>query len=62
MTNKFTGKSRYRVLNRLFKHSLLILQVEIKGYVASCDSGHVTGEVLTWWVDCKPEWKMENKI
>ena len=44
----FTGRKRYRVLKRLFKEPLMILQLEVEGW--SSEYGD-----KTWWVDALPE-------
>ena len=51
-----TGRRRYRVLKRLFRDPVLVLQIETKGFVPEYNGGGaVDGEITTWWRDAPPE-------
>lgn len=53
-----TGAQRYRVLKRLFKPDLLVLQIELQGVVYSKIDFVRPSTIKTWWEDAKPEWMM----
>lgn len=53
-----TGKRRYRVLHRLFRRDVLVLQIEVRGYVPY---NHIGGDFETWWVDAPPELLLEEE-
>ena len=60
MSPEFTGKKRFRVLRRLFRPDLLVLQVEVEGFVPEYNGGGpVGGSYRTWWIDARPEWMLE---
>ena len=50
-------------MKRIFKPPLLILQVQVEGYVPEYTGGPmVEGQIRQWWVDAKPEWLLEDKL
>lgn len=51
----FTGKRRHRTLTRRYRKPLLVLQLEVEGYVTQCDGGVITGTDETWWIDAQVE-------
>jgi hypothetical protein len=53
-----TGRKRYRILTRWFRPPVLVLQVEVEGYITTFSGGHIDSIFDTWWVDCLPEWEM----
>ena len=56
MIAKTTGKRRHRVLKRLFRKPVCVLQLEVEGFVPEYTGGSsVEGEYRTWWIDAKPE-------
>lgn len=52
MSDKPTGRRRYRIQRRLFRKPILVLQVEVEGrvYVGGGDSA-----LNRWWVDADIE-------
>ena len=50
-----TGKTRYRVLHRLFRPDVLVLQYEVE---SPLPMGY--GLDTTHWEDARPEWLLEN--
>ena len=53
---KKTGNKRYRVKTRFMRKPLVVLQIEVEGFVPEYDGGRsVRGEVRRWYVDAKPE-------
>ena len=55
MKNKLTGNKRYRVHFRFIGKPLVVLQLEVEGFVPEYSGGHVDGGFRTWWIDAKPE-------
>lgn len=60
LEHKRTGRSRFRVLKRWFKPDLLVLQVEMEGFIPEYSQPSIEGGIRTYWVDAKPEWLMEQ--
>jgi hypothetical protein len=53
---KLTGRRRHRVEQRMFRKPLVVLQLEVEGYVPQFNGGPmVDGKFKRWWVDAKPE-------
>lgn len=62
LTPKRTGLTRHRVHTIGFfkRKQVLVLQHQVEGFVPEFTGGpSVGGSVKTWWVDSKPEWKLE---
>jgi len=57
---KTTGKWRHRVEQRMFRSPLLVLQLEVEGFVPKYIGGMVDGNIERWWVDAKPEDVMQE--
>lgn len=55
LRNKLTGRRRHRIESRWFKSPLLVLQIEVKGFVPEYTPRSIEGEIRTWWVDAPPE-------
>lgn len=53
--SKLTGKTRLRVLTRLFRPSVLILQVQVSGFITTSTGGYVDSEKMNWWIDASAE-------
>lgn len=53
--SKLTGKTRLRVLTRLFHPPVLVLQVQISGFITTSTGGHVDSEKMNWWIDASAE-------
>lgn len=61
---QLTGRTRHRVqsIGLFRKRYVLVLQYEVKGFVPEYTGGpYVDGSTQTWWVDCKPEWRLTQK-
>lgn len=56
---KLTGRHRYRVVHRWFRSDLVVLQLEVEGFVPEYVCGRVDGEITTWWGDARPEHVMQ---
>lgn len=53
---KRTGMTRYRVEHRWHRSDLVVLQIELEGFVPEFTGGaYVGGEIRKWYVDAKPE-------
>ncbi len=50
-----TGNHRFRVYKPWFSKPVMILQVEIKTDIISCDGGRIDSREITTWVDARPE-------
>lgn len=60
MNVELTGNKRYRVLRRFMRKDVLVLQVQVRGFVPEYSGGgSVDGEIRTWWVDAPPELLLE---
>jgi len=55
MRAKYTGNRRHRVQNRFLRSPLVVLQLEVEGFVPEFSGGRVDGEIRRWFVDAKPE-------
>lgn len=63
MQDKLTGKTRHRVLVRLFRKPLLVLQYQVYGFIPEyTGGGSVDGEYGTWWIDARVEFLMEGEV
>jgi hypothetical protein len=49
-----TGRRRYRIQKRVFRHPLLVLQLEVQGLRCRY-AGFVDCEYERWWIDAGPE-------
>jgi hypothetical protein len=58
--HKLTGNIRYRVLKRFLRAPILVLQVQFTGNVPSCHGGVIDVNKSAWWMDCRPEWQMQE--
>lgn len=58
---KTTGKWRHRIEQRMFRKPLLVLQIEVEGFVPKHIGGMVDGNTERWWVDARPEHLMESE-
>ena len=54
--DKFTGRRRHKVLCRWFRKPVLILQLEIEGYIPENSGGRVEYVLRKWWIDARPEY------
>jgi len=45
---KVTGRRRYRVLHRIFRPDVMVLQLEVEGPLTPATTAR-------WWIDAKPE-------
>ena len=52
---KLTGRRRHRVEQRMFRKPLVVLQLEVEGFVPKHIGGMVDGNIERWWVDARPE-------
>ena len=56
---KFTGGKRYRPLKRFMRATVLVLQLEVEGFIPEYTGEHedvmVEGEICKWWVDATIE-------
>lgn len=57
---KITGRKRYRILTRLFRNPVLVLQLEVIGIHTFCIAGMIESENIKWWVDANPEQLLEE--
>lgn len=62
MINKLTGRKRYRVQHRFFKKPLVILQLEVEGFVPEYSPNGIDGEIRKWWIDAAPEQVMMQEF
>lgn len=63
LTYKLTGLTRHRVhtLGFFKRKQVLVLQHQAEGFVTEYTGGPgVDGSFKTWWVDSKPEWKLND--
>jgi len=57
---KKTGNKRYRVEQRFLRKPLVVLQIEIEGFVPEFDPQSIQGKIRRWYVDARPEDVMED--
>jgi len=51
---ELTGKIGYRILKRIFRKPVLVLQVEVRGFVPEFSTPSIEGEYRNWWIDANP--------
>ena len=52
---RFTGLKRYRVQKRMFRKSLVVLQLQVEGFVPEYDVPSIGGEIRKYWIDASTE-------
>jgi len=55
LRHKPTGRTRHRILTRLFREPVLVLQHEMAGQTITNNGGIIDSEDVVYWVDTQPE-------
>lgn len=53
LRHKPTGKIRYRLLQRWFRRPLLVLQIEVEGFVEEYSPVSIDGSIQKYWIDAE---------